>query len=305
MKYGFFKPAMTATSNDWKFAKPHVPMIGSLRTAVFAAALTMSAFAQTASDVAAEAGAKKLQQAGFEQKLGAQIPLGTKFTDDAGRPVTLAKYFDGKKPVLLTLNYFRCPMLCTLILNGVVDCATNLPFKVGREFDIVTVSFDPRDTAQLAAAKKAIYVEALGQPEAAAGWHFLTGTKDQIDALCGAVGFSYVFDAKSGQFGHASGIMIATQQGKLSHYFYGIDYATKDVRLGLVEASQGKIGSPVEKFMLWCYHYDSVSGKYSASVKNILKISCSATALILFGFLIYAFRRELGFFIRMKAAEKI
>lgn len=266
-------------------------MIGKICVAAGLMAVTASALAADM-NVAATAAQEKLKGAGFDQKLGAQIPLDLKFTDDTGAEVRLGKYFSDGKPVILTLNYYGCPMLCTYILNGVVDALKDVDFQLGKDIDVVTVSFDPRDTTAIASKKKANYVASLGQKGAEKGWHFLTGKKEQIDQLCSAVGFSYVFDEKSGEFGHASGIMIATPQGKLSHYFYGMMYEAKDVRLALVEASKNKIGSPVDKFLLFCFHYDPVSGKYSAAIMNIIRAGCITAMALVFGFLIFAFRRE-------------
>ena len=283
--------AQTVISKGWKSGQGVFPILGKMLAALFAFCFSVSAFAQN-NDIAVDMAAKKLQSAGFEQRLGAQIPTELSFTDENGEPVKLEKYFNGQRPVVLTLNYLGCPMLCTMILNGVVDCAKALPFKLGRDYDIVTVSFDPRDTPKLAAKKKANYLSFLGQPGTENGWHFLTGKKEQIDALCKAVGFSYVFDEKSGEFGHASGIMVSTPTGKLSHYFYGIDFNAKDVKLGLIDASQGKIGSPVEKLLLWCMHYDPVSGKYTASIMRIIQIGCGAIVAVVATFLIVSLRRE-------------
>jgi protein SCO1/2 len=294
MTFEISRSTQTAVSNHWKFAGRKLPIIGkfvAIAAAVVVAALP--SFAQTASDIAGNLAAQKLQHAGFEQNLGTQIPTELSFTDENGQPVTLAKYFNKGRPVILTLNYFGCPMLCTMILNGVVECAKKVPFKVGREYEIVTVSFDPRDTAKLAAKKKENYLTALGQPDAATGWHFLTGKKDQIDALCKAAGFSYFFDEKTQEFGHGSGIMVSTPQGKLSHYFYGIDYESSDVRLALVEASQGKIGTLADKAkLLFCYHYDPVSGKYTASINRFIQLGCGLTIAAVATFLVIQFRRE-------------
>ena len=266
-------------------------MIGKICAAALGMAVASPVFAVDM-NVAATAAQEKLKGAGFDQKLGAQIPLDLTFTDDTGAEVRLGKYFSDGKPVILTLNYYGCPMLCTYILNGVVDALKDVKFELGKDIEVVTVSFDPRDTTAIASKKKANYVASLGQKGAEKGWHFLTGKKDQIDQLCSAVGFSYVFDEKSGEFGHASGIMVATPQGKLSHYFYGMMYESKDVRLALVEASKNKIGNPVDKFLLFCFHYDPVSGKYSAAIMNIVRAGCVVAMSLVFGFLIFALRRE-------------
>lgn len=278
---------LTRISDDRKSPRGARRLTGALLAGFACLALGVAAQAQ-GPDVAA----KKLQRAGFDQNLGAQIPLDLTFLDESGRPVKLAEYFNGERPVILTLNYYACPMLCTLILNGVVDCAKALPFEPGRDYDLVTVSFDPRDTPELAAAKKANYVKSLGREGAEKGWHFLCGKKPEIDALCKATGFSYVFDEKTGEFGHASGIMVATPQGRLSHYFYGMEYLAKDVKLGLIDASKGKIGSPVEKLLLWCLHYDPTSGKYTASIMRMIQLACGLMVAAVAAFLFVQLRRE-------------
>lgn len=251
----------------------------------------ITSFAQN-QDTAADMAAKKLQRAGFEQKLGTQLPLDLTFTDESGASVPLSKYFVEGRPVILTLNYYNCPMLCTLILNGLVDALKDIPFVIGKDIEIVTVSFNEKDTPELAAQKKGNYLKTLARPGAEKGWHFLTGKKEQIDQLCSTVGFSYVYDEKSGEFGHASGIMVATPAGKLSHYFYGLQYLAKDVRLALVESSQNKIGSPVDKLLLFCFHYDPVAGKYTAGIMTMIRLGCSAAILALLAYLAFAFRRE-------------
>ncbi len=216
-----------------------------------------------------------LRDVRIEQKLNEQLPLDLVFRDENGQPVKLGQYF-GQKPVVLSLVYYDCPMLCTQVLNGMITSFRVLPFQIGKEFDVVTISFDPRETAQLAAEKKKVYGGYLpDKMEASAntGWHFLTGDPASIERITDAVGFRYHYDEKTSQFAHASAIMIATPQGKLSHYFYGIDYSARDVRLGLIEASQNKIGSPVDQLLLYCYHYDPTTGKYGAAVMRIMRIA--------------------------------
>ena len=209
----------------------------------------------------------ELQNVGFDQRLNQQLPLDLPFVDETGEPVLLRDYFTGK-PVILVLAYFRCPMLCTLVLNGLVDSLREIPLTIGRDFDVLTVSFDPRETPPLAAAKRENYLKRYGRPGAGGGWHFLTGKQEAIDRLTRAVGFRYVYDAQQDQFIHASGIIILTPSGKLSRYFYGIQYPPLDLRLGLVEASAGKIGSPADQVLLHCFHYDPATGKYTASILN-------------------------------------
>lgn len=222
---------------------------------------------------------KALREVGIDQKLNEQLPLDLVFRNEEGEPVKLGDVF-GRKPVVLSLVYYECPMLCTQVLNGMVSAFKVLSFKAGDEFDVVTVSFDPRETSALATAKKKTYVGYLPEAkrsQAARGWHFLTGDGESIKRLTEAVGFRYHFDEATNQFAHASAIMIATPEGKLAHYFYGIEYSPKDLRLGLVEASQNKIGSPVDQLLLYCYHYDPATGKYGAVVMNMVRLGGIAT----------------------------
>ncbi len=213
-----------------------------------------------------------LQDVGLDQRLNTQLPLTLQFKDEEGRTVRLGDYF-GKRPVILTLAYYECPMLCTQVLNGVASAIGVLKFSVGQEYEIVTVSFDPRDTPERARAKKASYIERYNRPGAQAGWHFLTGNSREISALTRAVGFRYAYNASVGQFAHASGIMVATPEGRLSHYFYGIEYWPRDLRLALIEAADRKIGSPVDDVLLYCFHYDPASGRYSLAVMTVVRIA--------------------------------
>ena len=233
-----------------------------------------------------------LQGVGIDQKLDSQVPLNLTFIDEAGRPVPLSSFFHGR-PVLLALVYYRCPMLCTEILNGVVSTLRAVTLTPGKDFEVVSVSFDPKDTPEIAAAKKTTYLRRYGHSGAANGFHFLTGDPANIKALTDAVGFHYKYDAKTDQFAHASGIMILTPDGKLSKYFYGVDYAPRDVRLGLVEASQGKIGTVVDEALLFCYHYDAATGKYGAVAMNMIR--AGGAIFFVFGatWLVLAFRRDL------------
>jgi protein SCO1/2 len=231
-----------------------------------------------------------LKQVGIEQRLDNQIPLDLTFRDESGREVKLGEYFRGDKPVLLTLVYYECPMLCNQVLNGVVGTLEAVTFTPGREFEVVTVSFDPREGPELAAKKKETYLKRYRREGAGAGWHFLTGDKDSIDRLADSVGFKYVWDEQSKQFAHASAIMVATPQGRLSHYFYGIEYSPKDLRLALVEASEGKIGSPVDTLILYCYHYDPATGRF-APVMAVLRVAGVLTVLGLAALIYYLARR--------------
>jgi protein SCO1/2 len=232
-----------------------------------------------------------LQNVGIDQHLDAQVPADLAFTDDSGRAVKLGDYF-GHKPLILNLVYYNCTMLCGEALSGLTGAMKMVKFNVGDEFDVVTVSFNPQETPQIAAAKKQDYLKRYGRPGAASGWHFLTGPAESINALTKAVGFQYQYDPKSSQYAHATAIMVLTPQGRISRYFYGVDYPPKDLRMGLVEASQGKIGNAVDQVLLYCYHYDPATGKYGAIVANILKLGAGLTILLLGGLLFILFRLE-------------
>jgi len=232
-----------------------------------------------------------LQEVGLDQKLNTQVPLNLRFRDEDGRVVTLGDYF-GKRPVILTLNYFECPMLCTEVLNGLVSALGVMNFSVGKEFDVVTVSFDPRDTPERARQKKAAYLGRYKRPGSESGWHFLTGSDHEIAALTRAVGFRYAYNAKAGQFAHASGVMVATPEGRLSHYFYGIEYGPRDLRLALVEASDHKIGTAVDQVLLACFHYDPSSGRYSMAVMTAVRAAGLAMVVLIAGAIVLMRRRE-------------
>jgi protein SCO1/2 len=233
-----------------------------------------------------------LREVGIDQHLGEQVPLNLPFNDECGRTVSLGDYFDGK-PVLLVLAYYRCPMLCTQVLNGLIFGLRGVSFNAGDEFQVVVVSFDERETPDLAAAKKASYVRAYGRPGGERGWHFLTGAQASIDRLTRAVGFRYRYDPKQDQFAHGSGIMLLTAQGTISRYLYGIRFAPTDIRLGLVEASENKIGSPIDQLsLLFCYHYDPSIGQYTMSVLNLVRLGGVVTVVVLGTCLLAAWRRE-------------
>ncbi|HEU5179419.1 MAG TPA: SCO family protein [Candidatus Polarisedimenticolia bacterium] len=221
-----------------------------------------------------------LRGIGIDQRLGAQLDLGLTFKDEAGATVRLGDYFDAR-PVILTLNYYECPMLCTLELNGLVAALRTMSLEPERDFRIVTVSINPKETPELAARKKTQYVKEYGRAGAAAGWHFLTGDEDKIKALANVVGFRYSFDPESKQYAHAAGIAVATPDGRLSRYFYGIEFAPRDLRLGLVESSQGKIGTLADMLLLFCYHYDPGTGRYAAAALNMMRLAGIATVILL------------------------
>jgi protein SCO1 len=232
-----------------------------------------------------------LPNVGFDQRLNEQIPLDLMFKDETGKNVRLQEYF-GDKPVILSLAYYDCPMLCTLVLNGIVRTLRALSFSAGNEFTVLTVSFDSREKPPLAAEKKKTYLESYRRPGAENGWHFLTGDEEAIQKLTSAVGFRYTFDQQSNQFAHASGIVVITPQGKISHYFYGIEYAPRDVRLGLVEASAGKIGSAVDQVLLLCFHYDPATGRFGFLILRMVQLTGLAMMLALGSYIFIMLRRE-------------
>jgi len=242
-----------------------------------------------------------LSQVRIDQKLDAQVPLDLQFRDETGKVVRLGDYF-GKKPVVLSLVYYECPMLCTLVLNGMLTSFKVLSFDVGKEFEVVTVSFNPREKPGLAAAKKQSYLKRYDRPTGEQGWHFLTGEEDQITRLADAVGFKYTYDAKTEQYAHASAIMVLTPKGHVARYYYGIEYAPRDLRLGLVEASADKIGSPVDQLLLYCFHYDPLTGKYGMVIRNVLRLGGIATLGLLFGFIGLMLWRERGAKLTTKSA---
>jgi protein SCO1/2 len=233
-----------------------------------------------------------LQKIAFDQRLNAQLPLDLPFTDDTGRAVTLGDYFHHRKPVVLTLVYYDCPMLCTLVLNALAGTMKGMSLNPGSDYELVTVSFNPRETPQLAAAKKKSYIQRYGHPEAASAWHFLTGQEPAIEQLTAAVGFHYVYDPSTGIYAHATGIMVATADGRLAKYLYGIEYSPRDLRLALVDASAGRIGNPVDRVLLYCYHYDPKTGKYGLVVLNVIRLGGLVTMVALGSFVLVMARRE-------------
>lgn len=234
-----------------------------------------------------------LKGIGVDQHLDAQVPMDLQFRDENGRPVRLGDYF-GKRPVILNLAYYGCTMLCGEVQSGVIGSLKAVNFTPGKDFDIVTVSFDPRETPEMAMAKKKSLLLRYRREGAEQGWHFLTGDQHNIEALTKSVGFDYQFDPHSMQWAHAAAVMVLTPQGKISKYFYGIEFAPKDLRFGLIEASQDKIGTLVDQMLLYCYHYNPATGRYGAVIMNVLRIAGAATALILGGFVFIMFRRDLS-----------
>jgi len=220
----------------------------------------------------------------FAQRLGERLPLDARFTDEDGRNVTLGDYF-GKKPVMLAFVYFQCPMLCPLVMNGISSALKVVPFTAGQEFDIVLVSIDPRDSSASANAKKKAHLQHWAATETAGGWHFLTGTEAEIRRVSSAAGFTYEWDPVSQQFAHVSGLLVVTPDGRLSRYFYGVEYSPKDLRLALVDSGQGRLGSVVDELLLYCFHYDPSSGRYGAVFMNILRLGGVLTVGLILGFI--------------------
>jgi protein SCO1/2 len=232
-----------------------------------------------------------VQGVGIDQNLNAQIPLELKFKDETGQVVRLGQYFRDK-PVVLALVYYECPGLCDLVLNGLSHAMGEISLNAGSDYQVVTVSFNPKETWQLATAKKANYLEKYQRPGAKEGWHFLTGDEASIKSLTDTVGFHYNYDPISKQFAHASGIMVLTPEGKIARYFFGIEYKPRDFRLGLVEASANKIGTPADRVLLFCYHYDPTTGKYGMAITQVTRALGTATVLLLGGFVFIMLRRE-------------
>jgi protein SCO1 len=234
-----------------------------------------------------------LQNVGFEPPLNAHLPLDLAFRDETGRSVQFREYFS-QKPVLLALVYYGCPMLCDQTEQGVVGALRMLSFNPGRDYEVVFVSFDPRESPDMAAQKKEVAMTHFRRPETAAGWHFLTGPKESVDALTKAANFRYSFDEKSNLFAHAAGIMLLTPDGRISRYFYGVEYPARDLRLGLVDASAGKIGTPIDRALLFCYHYDPSSARYSASILSIIRLAGIATIVGLVAAILIFRRRDIA-----------
>jgi protein SCO1 len=232
-----------------------------------------------------------LKEVGIDQKLNQSIPLDLVFRDEHGRQVRLGEYF-GQKPVILSMVYYNCPMLCTQVLNGLESSLKLIPMDIGKQFNVVTVSIDPTERPVFAEAKQALYTGLYGRPGVANGWHFLTGDEQQIRQLANALGFHYAYDPDSKQFAHASAIMLLTPEGKISRYFYGIQFPSRDMRLGLVEASKGKIGTPVDQVLLFCYHYDPSTGKYGLLISRLIQLAGAVTVLAIASLILVLYRKE-------------
>ncbi len=259
----------------------------------FAAAFSgdVRATAPGAPPEAAPLPALPLKDIGFDQKLGDAVPLDLAFRDEAGKTVHLRDYF-GKRPVVLSLVYFNCPMLCGMTTDGLVRSLRALRLSAGTDFEVLSVSFDPRETPEMASAKKGPVMRQYGRKGDADGWHFLTGDKESVDALTKAVGFRYVWDPEQKQFAHATGILVLTPQGRIARYFFGIEYPAKDLRLGLVEASEEKIGNVVDQLLLLCYHYDPKVGRYTPAVQNLVRGGGLITLAAVAGLVLTLLRRE-------------
>jgi protein SCO1/2 len=258
-----------------------------VRFALLALFVTASAFAETSATPPRLPG-----KVGIEQHLDAQLPLDTMFRDETGRVVRLSEYANGSKPILLVFMYYRCPMLCSMVMEGVTSTLTALKFDAGKEYDVVTISIDPRDTPRDAAAKKEKYVKRYGRFGTAHAWHFLTGPESAIRKITNTVGFQYAYDPQSDQFAHGAAHMVLTPGGRVSRYLYGFEYSPRDVRLALVEASANKIGNATDAILLLCYHYDPATGKYSRGAMTFVRAGGLATVVGLAGFIFVMIRRE-------------
>ena len=265
----------------WKRALP-----GFLVILVFLSSVSSALAQPTQQQIAA--------RAGLEQKLNAQVPLDAVFRDEHGTARSLGSFFHGK-PVILALAYYECPNLCTLVLNGVLQTADELKFDAGKEYEIVVVSFDARERPALAAAKKQIYIQRYGRAGAGDGWHFLTGDKEAIARLTESVGYRFAYDETTRQFAHPSAIMILTPAGKVARYFPGIEYPPRDVRLALIEAARGRVGSLADRVFLLCFHYNPATGKYGLLISRVMQIAGLGTATLLAFFIIWMLRRERQF----------
>ena len=234
----------------------------------------------------------ELEGVGITEKLDARVPLDLEFLDEAGNTVPLRKYFDGSRPVMLTLNYYSCPMLCTLQLNGLIVGLQDLAWTPGREFEMVTVSINPLETPELARLKKQTYLEAYGRPGAAAGWHFLVGREENIRRLADAVGFGYRYNEQRKEYAHAAAVMLTTPDGRLARYLYGVEYPTRTLRLGLAEAGEGVVGTAADQFLLYCFHYDAKANSYVMAATTVMQAGGLLTMLLLGGWLVARWVRD-------------
>lgn len=233
----------------------------------------------------------KFQDVTFEQRLGEPLPLDARFRDENGRDVALGDYFGGK-PVMLAFVYYQCPMLCPLVLNGISSALKVVPFTAGEDFDVVLISFDARDTPAAALAKKRAHLLHWAASETAEGWHFLTGEDPEIRRVADAAGFTYQWDDATSQFAHVSGVLVATPDGRLARYFYGVEYSPKDLRLALVDSGEGRLGSVVDELLLYCFHYDPASGQYGVVFMNIMRLGGGLTVVSIAGYIVLMRWRE-------------
>jgi len=232
-----------------------------------------------------------VSRVGFDQRLGERLPMGLRFRDDSGRDLTLGELF-GRRPVIVAPVYYRCPMLCNQVLNGLTRSLKPLSLDAGKDFDVVAVSIDPSEAPELAARKKANYLERYDRPGTESGWHFLTGGESSIAELTRAIGFRYTYNPRTKLYAHAAGVVVATPDGRLARYFYGVDFPAKDLQAELIRARAGQIGSPIGRLLLLCYDYDAATGKYTLSILRLTRILGTATVAALGGFLFVMFRRE-------------
>lgn len=228
----------------------------------------------------------------FQQRLGERLPLDASFRDEHGRDVRLGDYFRGGRPVVLSFVYYQCPMLCSQVMNGISSALKVVPFTPGRDFDVVLVSFDPRDTPETAFAKKQAHLQHWAVPETADGWHFLTGDEAAIREVTAAAGFTYQWDETTGQFAHVSGVLAATPDGRLSRYFYGVEFSPRELRMALVESGEGRVGSLVEELLLYCFQYDPTTGQYGLVVMNLVRLGGLVTVALVLGFILVMRRRD-------------
>jgi len=274
--------------------RPILPRVVALIVAAFVS--TTGAYAQVGNTAPAPGDPTAsrpglLGKIRIDQRLNNQVPLDLPFTDETGKEVRLGDYF-GRRPIILALVYYECPMLCTQVLNGLVSALGVMNFEPGREFDVIAVSFNPREGPGLASQKKAAYMERYKRPHTAGGWHFLTGSESSIAQLADAVGFRYAYDEAIQQYAHGAGIEVLTPAGHVSKYFYGIEFSARDIRLGVIEASNERIGTPIDDFLLFCYHYDPSTGKYGAAVLRLVRLGGVVTVMAFLSFLTISLRRE-------------
>ena len=235
---------------------------------------------------------EQLKEVSFRQRLNERLPMDARFKDEYGRDVTLGKYFNQQRPVIVAFVYYQCPMLCTQVMNGISSSLRALTFTAGEEFDVVLVSFDPRDNAAAAAEKKRQHLKYWASEQTSGGWHFLTGDEATIKRVADAAGFTYRWDPQTQQFAHVSGVLVATPEGKLARYFYGVEYSPKELRMALVEAGQGHIGSAIDELLLYCYHYDPEAGRYGVMIMNLVRAAAVLTVASMVGFIVVSRRRE-------------